>query len=291
MRFAGFTLAALLCAATVGLAQPGAPGTPGAGLPPAVPPARTADPKLDAYLAEWEKKMASVSNMITEVSLKRTDQVFKKEREYKGSVACMKPNYAVLRLEYNGDAKDYEAYLCDGKAVYVYMGKDKTITEFKLPQNKAGVDNLMLDFLAGMKARDVKERFDITLFKTDEHYIYLDIKPLRAADQREFAHLRLALYGPGTATKDVAYLPAQVFMLKPSGDSEMWKFSNSRTDVPGVEPKLFAFKKIDGWTFNQGPGQPVGAPAKGPVPGQFPPLGSATAPPKDGMVRDNKPRP
>ena len=184
--------------------------------------------------------------------------MFKREREYTGVVLCMKPNLAVLRLDYTGDKNDYEAFICDGKTVFAYSGRDKTITKINLPQNQPGVDNLMLDFLAGMKAKDVKERFDITLFKTDENYIYLDIKPLRAGDQREFTHLRLALYGPGPATKAVAYLPAQVYMLKPNGDSEMWKFTNSQTDIPGVAPADFGYKPIKGWTVLDAPQQQKG---------------------------------
>jgi TIGR03009 family protein len=279
MRFAGFTLAALLIAVTAGQAQPPAvPGAPVGGQPPAQPPAKS-DPQLDAHLARWEKKMADVKNLRTNITLVRKDNVFKREREFTGAVLCMKPNFARLRLDYTGDATktDYEAYICDGKAVYSYSGKDRTITEFKLPQNQAGVDNLMLDFLAGMSSRDVKERFDISLFKTDDFYIYLDIKPLRPADQREFTHLRLALYGPGQATAKVAYLPAQVYMLKPNGDSEMWKFTDPQTDIPGVVPNNFAFVPIQGWPVVQMPQQPIGG-GKGP------------ALPSDGYVRPNAPK-
>jgi TIGR03009 family protein len=262
MRFAGFTLAALLIAASVGLAQP--PAVPGQPVPPPAPPAK-ADPNLDAHLTAWEKKMAGVSNMRTEITLKRTDIVLKKEREYTGVVLCMKPKLAVLRLDYAGDPTkaDYEAFICDGKALYMYMGKERTITKVALPQNQAGVDNPMLDFLAGMTAKEVKERFDVSLFKTDEHYIYLDIKPLRPADQREFKHLRLALYGPGQATAKVAYLPAQVFVLKPYDDTEMWKFTNPQTNIEGVAQANFAFVPIKGWEVKEAP--QAGAPPKGPL--------------------------
>jgi hypothetical protein len=78
----------------------------------------------------------------------------------------MKPTFAVLRLDNAGDPKkqDYEAYICDGKAVYAYSGLAKTITEFELPKAGAGVDNLMLDFLAGMKAKTSRSG-SLTLFK------------------------------------------------------------------------------------------------------------------------------
>lgn len=261
MRFTGVSLAVLLIVASVGSSQP--PAVPGQPIPPAAKPA---DPKLDAHLDAWEKRMVDVKNIRTEITLKRTDVVFKKEREYTGVVLCMKPNFAVLRLDYAGDPTkaDYEAYICDGKAVYIYSGKDKVITKVKLPQGQAGVDNPMLDFLAGMKAKDVKERYDVTLFKTDEHYIYMDIKPLRPADQREFQHLRLALYGPGQATAKFAYLPAQVYMLKPNNDTEMWKFTNPQLDIPGVDAKAFQFVPIPKWDIREAP-EPGAAPPKGPL--------------------------
>jgi len=282
MRFAGFTLVALLIAASVGLAQPPAvPGAPVPGAapqPPAPPPppvVKPADPKLDGHLIQWEKRMADVKNLRTEIALKRTDAVFKKDTNFTGVVLCMKPNFAVLRLDNAGDPTktDYEAYICDGKAVYAYNGVQKTITKIDIPQNQAGVDNLMLDFLAGMKANDVKARFDINLFKTDEHYIYLDIKPLKPADQREFAHLRLALYGPSTK---FAYLPAQVYMLKPNGDAELWKFNNPQVDIPGVAPANFAFVPVKGWNVVEAPKTPMGGA----------PMGIA---PAGGVVRPNKP--
>jgi TIGR03009 family protein len=268
MRFAGYTLAALLAAAPAGLAQPAVPGMPVQPPlpPPAAPPAKAADPKLDGHLDAWEKRMVDVKNLRTEISLKRTDAVFKKEREYTGVVLCMKPTFAVMRLDYAGDPTkaDYEAYICDGKALFIYSGKDKTITRVKLPENQPGVDNLMLDFLSGMKAKDVKERFDISLFKTDEHYVYLDIKPLRPADQREFTHLRLALYGSGQATAKFSYLPAQVYMVKPGGDTEMWKFTNPQLNIENVAPANFAYVPIKGWEVKDLPQAPGPAP-KGPL--------------------------
>ena len=286
MRFAGFTLAAFVLAAPAVLAQPAVPGMPVQPPlpPPAAPPAKAADPKLDGHLAQWEARMTEVKNLRTEVSLKRTDAVFKKEREYTGVVLCMKPTFAVMRLDYTGDPTkaDYEAYICDGKALYIYSGKDKTITKVPMPQNQPGVDNLMLDFLSGMKAKDVKERFDISLFKTDEHYVYLDIKPLRPADQREFTHLRLALYGPGQATAKVSYLPAQVYMVKPGGDTEMWKFNNPQVDIPGVAPANFAFVPVKGWSVVEAPSAPKGGAPMGAAP-----MGGPI--PAGGAVRPNKP--
>lgn len=283
MRSAGFISVAVLIAASVVSAQPPAvPGQPVQPVPAA--PAKATDPRLDTHLDAWEKKMAGVVNVRTEIELKRTDVVFKKDTNYKGVVLCMKPNFAVLRLDNAADPTktDYEAYICDGKSLYVYEGLKKTITEITLPQNQAGVDNLMLDFLAGMKANAAKQRFDITLFKSDEHYIYLDIKPLRPADQREFKQLRLALYGPGPATAKFAYLPAQVFMLKPNDDIEVWKFTNTQPDVPGVDAKAFKFVPIPGWKQQKAPPQPVGG---GAVPAGGAVRQNAAPPPPPGIPK------
>lgn len=277
MRFAGFTLAALLAAATAVLAQPPAvPGTPapapgGAPQPPAPPPQPpAADPKaLDAHLLGWQNKMADVKNLRAELTLTRTEATFKKATNFSGVVLCMKPNYAVMRLD-NADDKtkaDYEAYISDGKSLYAYNGLQKTIVKYDFEQQQAGVDNLMLDFLSGMKADAVKQRFNINLFKTDAHYIYLDIKPLRPADQKEFTQLRLALYGPATK---FAYLPAQVYMVKPNGDTEMWAFANPQVDIPNVTPANFKFVPVQGFKVEQAP--KMGAPAA--------PMGPTGVPPK-----------
>ena len=133
MRPAGFTLAVLLIAGSVSLAQPPAvPGAPVAGQPvqPLQPAPKAADPKLDPHLVEWEKKMTGVVNLRTEIALARTDSITKKTTNFSGLVLCMKPNFAVLRLDNTADPKkeDYEAYICNGKAIYAYNGVAKTIT-------------------------------------------------------------------------------------------------------------------------------------------------------------------
>ena len=264
MRFSGSALIIVLVAGSVGWAQPPAvTGTPVTGHPVAAqpdPPVPKPDPKLDPHLAEWEKRMANVVNLHTKIELARTDAVFKKTTKFSGTALCMKPAFARLRLDNVGDATktDYEAYICDGKAVYVYNGVAKTITAFKIPQAGAGADNLMIDFLFGMKARDVKTRFNVALNKTDENYVYLDITPRLGKDQREFTSLQLALYGPGAKTAKISYLPAQVRMFKPNGDTEVWNFKDPELDVQGVDAKHFQYEEIKGWKVQEAPPAPAG---------------------------------
>ena len=273
MRPAGLTLFALLVGVSAMSAQqPGAPGkVPAApGVPPPLPPAvAPADQKLDGHLAAWERRMADVKNFRFELNLKRADPaatgVFKNEKEYVGVVLGMKPNYAILRLDYAADLnnktlkkKDYEAFICDGKAVYAYSGLAETITEHKLPDpntNPAGAtNNLILDFVSGMKATELKERFDIKLFKEDQYYIYLEIKPLLGKDKEEFKQLRLALYGPKTS---FPYLPAQVYMVKPNDTTEQWKLTNPQTDIQGIGPQHFKYMDVPGFRVQKAPQQPA----------------------------------
>ncbi len=299
MRPAGFTLAALLLAGSIAWAQPprpagapvgqpgGVPQVPGVAPPPPAAGVGGSNPKLDEHLAKWESTMGSLNNFRVELGLTRKDAVFQKARDYSGVVLCMKPNLAVLRLDYAGDPSkaDYEAYICNGKSVYEYNGLQKTITEWKLPDQKnnpnGATDNLMLDFLTGMKAKDAKARFDLTLFKEDAHYVYLDIKPIMGRDKTEFQQLRLALYGPNTK---YAYLPAQVFMIKPNGDSEQWKFTNPQTNLAGIDEKVFQFVKVDGFQFRQGqPPPPPAPPGLRPAPQQLP--GAKGLPPGPGAIK------
>ena len=147
----------------------------------------------------------------------------------------MKPNLARLRLDNAADPKDFEAFICNGKSVYAYNGLQKTITEHKLPDpktNPAGAtDNLILDFVSGMKAKDLKARFDIAIFKEDADYVYLDIKPLVGKDKQDIQQLRLALYQARHA--QVAYLPAQIYLVRPNGETEQWKLAQSHDEHQG----------------------------------------------------------
>lgn len=288
MRPLGFTLAVTLLAVTVGSAQqPGAPGVSPAqpAAPPAVP---VAQKTLDDHLVAWERTMSNVTNFRVEIALTKTDAVFKKARKYDGVVLCMKPNFAILRLNYTNDPtkNDYEAYICNGKSFFKYDGNEKSVTEYKVPPpvaNQAGgTDNLMLDFLSGLKAKEAKQRFDISLIKEDEFYVYLSIKPVLGRDKQEFQILSMALYGPKT---QFAYLPARVNKLNPNGDTELWDFTNPRVNLPGIDEKVFQYVEVKGFTVKQAP--PMNQPQAPPMrPGQPPVVPSApTVPPLPGQGR------
>jgi TIGR03009 family protein len=258
MRYAGFALLAVGVGISSLTAQ--SPGVPATGaVPPSVPASVAApDQRLDAHLAGWEARMRALTNFRFDLALHRKDPaagIFKGESKFTGSVLGMKPNLARLRLDNGADPKDYEAFICDGKSVYAYNGLQKTITRHKLPDPKAQpageTGNLILDFVSGMKAKNLKARFDLTIFKEDADYVYLDIKPLLGKDKQDFKQLRLALYQPRHA--QVAYLPAQIFLVRPNGETEQWKLTNPLTDIKDVDRKAFEFVNLPGFRFQQAP--------------------------------------
>jgi TIGR03009 family protein len=266
MRYVGWNLAAFLAVVVLALADdPLQSQPPGAVQPPA------ADPKLDAHLEGWANRMGGLNNFAAKFDLTRTDAVFRKERKYGGNILVMKPTFARLRLENALNKADYEAFICNGKALYHYDGNAKAITEYPLNANPAaGGGNLMLDIVRGMSAQQAKQRFEITLFKEDANYVYLDIKPRLGADQQEFQQVRFALLGPNVKPPHTPYLPAQAWMMKPNGDTELWNFSDMQTNIPGINNQPFEFVPIEGWPVKKAPA--------GPQPGPMGPGGPAAAP-------------
>jgi TIGR03009 family protein len=264
MRSAGVALLAVAMGFTTAAASGRAqqPVVPATGAVPQSLPAAVAAPdqKLEAHLAGWEKRMQDLGSFRFDLALERNDPaagIFKGKATFTGSVLCMKPNLARLRLDNAADPKDFEAYICNGKSVYAYNGLQKTITEHKLPDPKTnpggGTDNLILDFVSGMKAKDLKDRFDLTIFKEDADYIYLDIQPRLGKDKQDFKQLRLALYQPKHV--QVAYLPAQIRLVRTNGETEEWRLSNPKTEIAGLDRRVFEREDVPGFRFQLAPDQ------------------------------------
>jgi TIGR03009 family protein len=261
MRIVGFALLAVMFGVALGQAggRAQSPGVPATGaVPPPIPAAVAApDQKLDAHLAGWEKRMGDLRSFRFDLELIRKDPnagIFKGESKFIGSVLGMKPNLARLRLDNAADPKDFEAFICNGKSVYAYNGLLKTITEHKLPDPKANpgntTDNLILDFVSGMKAEDLKKRFELKVFKEDQYYVYLDIKPVLGKDKQDFKQLRLALYGPAT---EFAYMPAQVYLVRTNDETEQWKLNKPMMNIKELDRRVFEYENVPGFRFQQAP--------------------------------------
>ena len=113
-----------------------------------------------------------------------------------------------------------------------------------------GLDEFLpLSAISGRVAMGLANRFDVVLFKEDQFYIYLDLKPRQGKDKRDFQHIRMALYGPKT---EFAYLPAQIYIVRANGETEQWKLSKPKVNIPDLDPrKLFEFESVPGFRFQK----------------------------------------
>jgi len=241
----------LLLALTAGaaMAQTAIP-SPGSGQPvPALPVSNPQAefaklaPALQAHLLAWEKKTSGLNSLYTECEREKTNLLTKKSQKYTGSIRCMKPNLAYLRLDNALKKDDFEAYICDGKSVYNYVGSDKIVRQHLIPPGGKGNvgDNLLLEFMSGgMSAIDVAARFKMKLLKEDQHYIYMEVLPVFDKDLQEFNSLILVLYNG--AVKGMEYLPAKVQMKMGNGqDIEEWTFKQPLANPQGIKPADFAY--------------------------------------------------
>jgi TIGR03009 family protein len=247
------------------------------------------DPQLAIHLAGWEKQTRALTNFQAEFTVTRKDAVFKMERRYTGTLLGLTSGSSRLRFENVADKADYEAYICNGQVLYTYNGLEKSITAFKLPAPEVGrpegekkkplpgpapikpEGNRLLDFLAhrlfvteppaehfpfrlvsGATAKEAGTRFEVSLFKQDEHYVYFDLRP-RLPKDRVMERARVVLYGPGVKPPYVPYTPASLYVVMANGDTETWKFTGVKVNLPNVDEKAFQFEEVPGFSLKKVP--------------------------------------
>ena len=260
-----FTATLAIAFASTAFAQ--SPGTaipvPGSAQPMGVQPgglpvARPAvDPKLAAHLAAWETRMKEIGNIVCAAEKVQTDNVLKRQlAKQVATIYCMKPNLAFMRLDrapdQPPDPNDFLTYICDGKAIYQYSGRQKEMAEFKL--NAAGgiQGNLLLEFISGsMSAKDALNRFDISILKEDANYLYLTIKPTLVSDREDFETMTLVFYSPTIKPElqHLRYLPAMVKMTKNQNkEDEVWTFKLPQINGKNVQAAMFQKQPLpDKW--------------------------------------------
>jgi TIGR03009 family protein len=268
MTRAGLTILTLTISTSV-FAQTGGAIVPvpgsgqAAGVQPGTAPAP--DPKLVSHLQAWEARMKAIGNVRCECDKVRTDNVLKRVVEKQvGTVMCLKPNYAFMRLDrapdLPPDPNDFMTWICDGKAIYQYSGRQKECAEFKLNAQGGIQGNLLLEFISGsMTANDALKRFDVKLLKEDTNYVYLEIRPRLVTDKEDFEVMTLVFYGPniGPMHQAFRYLPAVVKMTKNQNKEEVWTFRSPQVNAAGMTPKMFEKQPLppgQGWRSVMGGG-------------------------------------
>ena len=270
MRVLGWSLASLPTLALVAVAQPPSlnpagqqrPGVPAAM--PASPPNAPAANRLDEVLAQWEQQMKGVESLVA--TIRRTDQddVAKTKDEWRGQLKFQKPNRADLYYQKVTNPQVYERYLCTGGNLFRFLPTRKLIEVYALPQRAAGqpvMDNTFVGFLAGMSATEAKRRFEMTLMKEDQWYVYLEIKPRFPDDKAEFSNARIALYKSNLMPREMQFVP-------PTGNLVKWDIDNVQANVPlaatdFATPQL---KQYPGWQFQNMPAPGTATPPSQPQP-------------------------
>jgi TIGR03009 family protein len=116
-------------------------------------------------------------------------------------------------------------------------------------------DNNFLSFLFGMKAEEAKRRYELSLAKEDQHWIYIDILPRDPADKADFQKARLVL----SAT---TFLPRQLWFVQPNKNEVTWDIPRVDTSA-GVNRNDFAVPaQPQGWNVVRVPRADLQAPGK-----------------------------
>lgn len=204
------------------------------------------DAKLDGYLKKWEEKMREVKTLYAQLGRVDKDKVLGSTTKYAGFAQYLRSgeglaalNLAVLELKQDGKKETAEKIVCTGTYVYVFAPAQKEIRAYELPKG-GKTDGGFMDLLFGMKADDAKQRYNLTLVKEDQWYVYVDVAPKDAKDKADFARARLVL-------NKETYLPRQLWFEHSNGNEVTWDVPKVQTPVKLERRDFDAPKTPDGW--------------------------------------------
>jgi TIGR03009 family protein len=243
MRKLWWTLVVMALSSPIVLAQQGGAPAQGANAPRSDVLNPTAG-RLDSILASWEASMSSVRSASAQVTHTLVNKVLKDQEVFEGTAQFMKPNLAILDLKMKGRPQDVEHVVCTGTFAYQFNPGTQVIKVYELKTGLSGQDNF-LPFLQGMKAQDVKARYDLTLIKEDKNYTYLKILPRLPEDKADFREARLVLWSQN-------YLPRELRFLDVNGNENIWDIPKIQANDPQVTRNTFTAPKLPtGWKWEK----------------------------------------
>lgn len=196
---------------------------------------------LDAYLDVWEKRMKAIESLETKIVLTETEAgppVVK--TTYTGDASILKPNFAKLFLKDSanvGNARKWRHFVADGEYLWDYDYSKKIARVLQLPKDGVG-DNTIMAFLFGMKAAEIKTRYDLSIDvddkdKHNDFYVHIQILPKARADMQEFKKAELVLWKNNKDAKyaDLWMLPARLWFQHPNGNQITWEFKEMKTQT------------------------------------------------------------
>lgn len=243
MRTLWLAVASLLLAQAAGLAQqpPTAPPlTPApAATPAALDPAHV---PLDAFLLRWEDAMKRIDTLSAQCSRVEENKTQLVTKTYVGTAKYLRPNSGLLEMYQRDKPQNFEKIVVSGGILYQYVPQLKEIHAHHLPPPRPGqvAEDNFLGFLFGMKAEEAKRRYELTLQKEDQYYVYIGVTPRFDADKADFKAARLVL------SRDT-FMPRQLWFEQPNRDTVTWDFPKIEAGVR-LNPAEFAKPPVPaGW--------------------------------------------
>src|SRR5262245_32267119 len=154
---------------------------------------------LNRYLEVWEDRMKKIESIELKIVLTETEAGPPAiKTTYTGDAAIMKPNFAKLFLKDSanvGNSRKWRHFVADGEYLWDYDYAKKIARVLQLPKDGIG-DNTIMAFLFGMKAAEIKTRYDLAIDvddkeKHNDHYLHIQIFPKSRADMQEFKKAEL----------------------------------------------------------------------------------------------------
>jgi TIGR03009 family protein len=224
--------------------------------------------KIDALLNSMEKRASSIDSM--QATCKRIDvhPLTKKSTVVEGGISWRQPNLARIDLCPADEAKKkdenkshFERFIADGKYLWEYNAKEKVIVAHEMPKDGA-TDNILLMLMHGIKAQELRKRFDVKWASDDEWFAVVRLIPKNAADRQDFTTLDLAIWikNPNPQGKpDLTNLPAQIHLLAPNGREVVYRFGDMQPNAR-IDEGVFKARRITGFEVKWA----TAAPAKTP---------------------------
>jgi TIGR03009 family protein len=182
---------------------------------------------LDDHLNSWETKMREVRSLQATINRSDKNKNFGTTSKYSGIAQYAKSgtgatalNKAALELTQEKKTEFAEKVVCTGTYLYQYLPSQKEIRAYPIAKSKPGQDSF-LGFLFGMKAADAKKQYNMSLYKVDTYYVYIDVSPKTAAGKADFTRARIVL-------DKTTYMPRQLWFEEANGNEITW-------DIPRIQ--------------------------------------------------------
>ncbi|MBN2291173.1 MAG: TIGR03009 domain-containing protein [Pirellulales bacterium] len=220
------------------------PAAAGANQPRPIQPPFVLTPEqqkyIDQLLAAWEAKNKMIDKFSSSVRRYKYDTVFgpkdgKPMQVDEGTIKYERPDKGLFQVK--GDRP--EQWICDGKSVYQYEYKERTLKEYELPPDLQGkaIEDGPLPFIFTASAEKMKRRFWLRAVAPppgvkDQYWI--EAFPRHQHDAASFKQVLIILGG-----KDLLPVGIQMFATSYDGQTNFNRDSFEFYDIVINDPLGF----------------------------------------------------